>query len=267
MSSTLPLVSAPITTRTADTLRERVVLVTGATGGVGRASALACARAGATVVLLGRNVRALEKLYDEIEALAAPKPAIYPMDLAGAAAKDYDDLAVAIERDCGRLHGVIHAASHFDTLQPLAQQTPEEWSRAQQVNVTAPFLLTRAVLPLLGERESAALVFVLDDPQRIGKSFWGGYGVSKHALAGLVAILHEETDNSSIRVHALLPGPMRTKFRRAAYFGEDTMMHPEPSVAGEAATYLLSDAAVALRGKTLDLRVLATTGETIAALH
>lgn len=267
MSLALPLISATTTSLTADALRERVVLVTGATGGVGRASTIACARAGATLVLLGRNVRALEKLYDEIEALAVSKPAIYPLDLAGATASDYDDLAVAIERDCGRLDGVIHAASHFDTLQPLAQQTPEEWSRTQQVNVTAPFLLTRAVLPLLGERERAALVFVLDDPQRIGKSFWGSYGISKQALAGLVSILHEETENSSIRVHTLLPGPMRTKFRRAAYFGEDTMMHPEPTAAGVAAAFLLSDTAVALRGKTLDLRTPAASGETITALH
>ena len=238
----------------ADALRDRVVLVTGATGGLGRATSLAAAAAGATVVLLGRKVRPLEALYDDIERLGAPQPAVYPMDLAGATPRDYADLAASIERECGRLDGIVHAAAHFDGLQPFDQQTPEEWTRTQQVNVTAPFQLTQACMALLRKADDAAIVFVLDDPARMGKAFWGGYGVAKHALAGLASIVHEETERSKVRMHALLPGPMRTVLRRAAYYGEDTMMHPEPEHAARYVVWLLGAEGVAMRGKTLDLR-------------
>lgn len=238
----------------ADSLRERVVLVTGATGGLGRASSLAAAAAGATVVLLGRKVRALEAVYDEIGQSGAPSPAIYPMDLAGATPKDFVELAATVERECGRLDGLVHAAARFDTLQPFEQQTSQEWDLTQRVNVTAPFLLTQACMPLLRRADDAAVVFVFDDSARVGKSFWGGYGVAKHALEGLASIVHEETERSHVRTHALLPGPMRTALRRAAYYGEDTLAHPDPAVAAQAITWLLGPDATSARGKVLDLR-------------
>jgi NAD(P)-dependent dehydrogenase (short-subunit alcohol dehydrogenase family) len=206
------------------------------------------------VVLLGRKVRPLEALYDDIERIGGAQPAVYPMDLAGATPRDYADLAASIERECGRLDGVVHAAAHFDGLQPFDQQKPEEWMRTQQVNVTAPFQLTQACMPLLRQRDDAAIVFVLDDPLRTGKAFWGGYGVAKHALAGLASIVHEETENSRVRTHALLPGPMRTVLRRAAYYGEDTLMHPEPDHAASFVVRLLGADGAVMRGKTLDLR-------------
>ena len=238
----------------AESLRDRVVLVAGATGGLGRATSLAAAAAGATVVLLGRKVRGLEALYDEIEKLGAPKPALYPMDLAGATPKDHADLAAAVERECGRLDGLVHAAAHFDTLQPFDQQVPEEWARTQQVNLTAPFQMTQACLPLLRRSDDAAVVFAFDDIERVGKAFWGGYGVAKYALHGVASIVHQETETSSVRTHALLPGPMRTTLRRAAYYGEDTLKHPEPAHAGAAIAWLLGSAAAGMRGKVLDLR-------------
>lgn len=237
-----------------DSLRGRVVLVTGATGGLGRASALACAAAGATVVLLGRKVRALEAVYDEIEALGAAQPAIYPLDLAGATPDDHADLAETLAARLGGLHGVVHAAVHFDGLHPLDHLKPADWQRAIQVNATAPFLLTQACLPLLRESADAAVVFVLDDPARMHKAYWGGYGVSKQALATFAAILHEETDTTPVRVHALLPGPMRTGLRRMAYFGEDTLQQPAPEAAAAAVAFLLGPDALPLRGRTLDLR-------------
>jgi len=235
-------------------LRDRVVLVTGATGGLGRASALAAAQAGATVVLLGRKVRPLEALYDELEALGAPTPALYPLDMEGATPADYADLAATLERECGRLDGIAHCAAHFNTLQPFTQIAPADWQRAQQVNVTAPLQLMQACLPLMEKSGDAAIVFVFDDIARVGKAYWGGYGVAKHALQGLASIVHEETENSSVRTHALLPAPMRTALRRAAYYGEDTLVHPEPSLAAEALVWLLGPQAVIARGKVLDLR-------------
>lgn len=235
-------------------LRGRVVLVTGATGGLGRAVALAAATAGASVVLLGRKVRPLEAVYDNIVASGAPTPAIYPMDLAGATAKDHLELASAVEREFGALHGLVHAAAQFDSLQPFEQQTSEEWALAQQVNVTAPFLMTQACVPLMRQSDDAAIVFVFDDPDRVGKAFWGGYGVAKHALQGLASIVHQETESSPVRTHAVLPGPMRTALRRAAYYGENTMEHPDPEFAAGAIVHLLGATAFAMRGKVLDLR-------------
>jgi NAD(P)-dependent dehydrogenase (short-subunit alcohol dehydrogenase family) len=239
-----------------ESLRGRFVLVTGACGGLGRAAALACARAGAGVILLGRKVRGLETLYDEVAAVSAPdmQPSIYPMNLEGAQPEHHAQLADTIAREVGRLDGIVHAAARFDGLRPFEQTPPAEWSRALQVNLTAPFLLTRACMPLLRAASDAAIVFVLDDPQRTGKSFWGGYGVAKHGLAGLAEIVHEETERGSIRTHALLPAPMRTALRRMAYFGENTMNLPAPDAAGAAVAWLLGADAGPMRGNVLDLR-------------
>jgi NAD(P)-dependent dehydrogenase (short-subunit alcohol dehydrogenase family) len=235
-------------------LKGRTILITGATGGLGRSAALACAEAGATVILLGRRVSALEKLYDEIEALGAPAPAIYPLNLEGATPADYEELAASIEREFGGLDGLLHAAAHFAGLQPLREFKPEEWMRVLQVNLNGPFLLTQALLPLLHQSADGSVVFVQDDPARGAKSFWGAYGVAKAALAAVAAILHDETDSSRLRVASLLPPPMRTALRRMAYFGENTLERPEPAEFAAAVVYLLGAEGAAVRGQVLDLR-------------
>lgn len=250
----LPIVRAELPPIDENALDGRVVLITGATGGLGRACATACARAGAVVVLAGRKVRPLETLYDELETMGAPEPAIYPIDLEGASADDYANLAEAIRLQCGRLDGIVHAAILFDGLRPLAQFKPNDWMRIQQVAVNAPFLLTQACLPLLEERDEASIVFVVDDHERTDKAYWGSYGVAKAATAAFASILHEETENGSVRTHALLPPPMRTALRRMAYFGEDTLERELPDRAADALVWLLGPGASAMRGRTLDIR-------------
>lgn len=252
----LPLMRVADPVPESGALRDRVVLVTGANGGLGRASALASARAGATVVLAGRKVRPLEVLYDELVALGVAEPAIYPINLEGATPHDYADLAESVRLQCGRLDGIIHAAVHFDGLAPLDQTKPDGWLRTLQVGLTAPFALTQACLPLMRASTDAAIVFALEDMDRVSKAYWGGYGVAKSGLATLASIVHEETESGPVRVHGLLPPPMRTALRRTAYFGENTMERELPDVAGTAAAYLLSPAAAAVRGHTLDLRPL-----------
>jgi NAD(P)-dependent dehydrogenase (short-subunit alcohol dehydrogenase family) len=235
-------------------LADRVVLVTGANGGLGAATARACAAAGATVVLLGNRARMLEKLYDELLAADSAQPAIMPLDLESATPVEYAEVAATIEREFGRLDGIVHAAAHFDGLTPLAQHAPDQWLRTLQVNLSAPFALTQACLPLLQAAADAAVVFVSDDPQRMDRAHWGAYGVAKAGIERMAAILHDEIDGTCVRVHVVLPGPMRTPLRRMAWFGEDTMRQPTPEATGQAVAFLLSPAAASLRGTTLDLR-------------
>jgi NAD(P)-dependent dehydrogenase (short-subunit alcohol dehydrogenase family) len=252
---TLPVSRLPAGwTPDADTLAGRVVLVTGAYGGLGSAVARAAARAGATVVITGKRKRQLEQLYDAMLAEGLAEPVIHPLDMESATPRDYEALAEGLQRDLGRLDGIVHAAASFAGLTPLAMHKPDAWLRALHVNVSAPFALTQACLPLLVEAPDSAVVFVLDDPGLVSRAHWGAYGVSKAALERFAAILHEEHDEDALRVHALLPAPMRTTLRRLAYFGEDTMQVPPPDAAADAAVWLLGAQAATARGSVLDLR-------------
>ncbi|WP_430388274.1 SDR family NAD(P)-dependent oxidoreductase [Dyella sp. 20L07] len=251
----LPLAHLPSGwTPAAETLAGRVILVTGAYGGLGAAVARAVARAGATVVITGRRKRQLEQLYDAMVAEGLPEPVIHPLDMEVATPRDYEALADGLERDFGRLDGIVHTAASFNGLTPLSVHKPDDWLRAMHVNVSAPFALTQACTSLLTQASDSAVVFVLDDPALMQRAHWGGYGVSKAALERFVEILHQETDKTSLRAHALLPGPMRTTLRRAAYFGEDTSLQPLPDATAEAVIYLLGSQGVAARGAALDLR-------------
>jgi NAD(P)-dependent dehydrogenase (short-subunit alcohol dehydrogenase family) len=252
---TLPLVRLPAGWEpAADTLAGRVVLVTGAYGGLGGAVARAAARAGATVVITGKRKRQLEQLYDAMLAEQLPEPIIHPLDMEVATPSDYEALAEGLERDLGRLDGIVHAAASFNGLTPIAMHKPDDWLRALHVNVSAPFALTQACLPLLARAADSAVVFVLDNPDLLRRAHWGGYGVSKAALERFVEILHQETDTSSVRVHALLPAPMRTALRHMAYFGENTYLQPLPDASAAAAVYLLGASGAEARGAALDLR-------------
>lgn len=253
----LPLVALPPLAggTSTDSLAGRVILISGAYGGLGAAVARGALSAGATVVISGKRQRLLEKLYDEVAAEGLGQPLIHPLDMENATPKDYAELAQAIEGELGRLDGIVHAAASFNGLTPLAMQRPDDWLRALHVNVSAPFALTQACMPLLLAAPDSAVVFVLDDPGRTRRAHWGGYGVSKAALEGLVEILHQETEHTALRTHALLPAPMRTGLRRMAYFGEDTSRQPLPAATAEAVIHLLSPSGHAVRGAVLDLRV------------
>lgn len=238
-----------------ETLAGRVVLVTGAYGGLGGAVARAASRAGATVVITGRRKRQLEQLYDAMLAEGLAEPVIHPLDMEVATPREYAALADGLERDFGRLDGIVHAAVSFDGLTPVSMHKPDAWLRAMHVNVNAPFALTQACLPLLTGASDSAVVFVLDNPELVQRAHWGGYGASKAALERFASILHEETDSGPLRVHAMLPAPMRTALRQLAYFGEDILQRPLPDAAAEAAVYLLSGQGAPARGTILDLRV------------
>ena len=229
-------------------LAGRVVLVTGANGGLGSAAAQASASAGATVVLLGRKVAKLNRVYDAIAA-NGPEPLLYPLDLEGASADDYAELASRIEAELGRLDGLLHCAADFAGLTPLLQTDPAAFARAVHVNLTAPWWLTQALLPLLSRAPDAAVVFTVDDPERVGRAYWGGYGVAHHGLAGLVSTLHAELANSTVRVAGLRPGPMRTPLRARAYADDADRSARDAALYAPACVRLLSAAGREHRGQ------------------
>lgn len=205
-----------------DALQDRVVLVTGAGDGIGRAVSMALAKHGATVVLLGRTVKKLESVYDEIVAAGGPQPAIYPMDLEGAVWDDYVDLADRIDAEYGRLDGLLHNAGLLGDRAPIEHYDPVVWQRVLLVNATAPFLLSRACMPVLRKSKDASVVFTSSGVGRQGRAHWGAYAVSKFATEGLMETFADEMENvQNIRVNAINPGATRTGMRAKAYPGED----------------------------------------------
>jgi len=233
----------------AGSLAGRVVLVSGAHGGLGTAAARACARAGATLVLLGRKVRKLERLHDAIAAEpGAQAPVLYPLDLEGATPDDFAELAQRIDDAYGRLDGLLHCAAEFRGLTPLEHTDPAHFARALHIGVTAPWWLTQACLPVLRKSSDASVVFVVDDPARVSKAYWGGYGVAQHGLSALVGMLHLELGTGPVRVAGLQPGPMRTALRAKAYVVDQDRDARDPALAAEACVGLLSASGAAHRG-------------------
>ncbi|WNK18924.1 YciK family oxidoreductase [Halomonas piscis] len=206
----------------ADLLQGRIILITGAGDGIGRAAALACARHGATVILLGRTIAKLESTYDAIEQAGGPQPAIFPLNLEGATHADYLDMAETLHQEFGRLDGVLHNAGLLGRITPFEQYNPELWEQVMQVNVTGPVWMTQALLPLLKASDDASVVFTSSGVGRKGRAYWGAYAVSKFATEGFVEVLADEMDNQhAIRVNTLNPGATRTQMRRTAFPGED----------------------------------------------
>lgn len=240
--------ATPDAARDAGALAGRVVLVAGAHGGLGSAASVACARAGASVVLLGRRVPKLNRLYDTIAAEGA-EPLLYPLDLEGASPDDYATMAERIGQELGHLDGVLHCAAEFRGLTPLLHTDPADFARALHIGLTAKWWLTQACLPLLSKAPDAAVVFALDDLELTGRAFWGGYGIAQHGLATLVGMLHAELGNASVRVSGLQPGPMRTTLRGRAFVAEDDRAARDPQTYAGACVELLSAAGAVHRGQ------------------
>ena len=247
----MSLVGLP--TRAPRALDQRVVLVSGAHGGLGSAAAVACARAGATVVLLGRKLPKLNRVYDAV-AQAGAEPLLYPLDLEGASPDDYAELADRLRAELGHLDGVLHCAVEFKGLTPLEHTDPAAFARVMHVNLTAPWWLSQACLPLLRQAQDAALVFALDDLERVGQPYWGAYGIAQHGLAAMVDMLHAELASSSVRVSALQPGPMRTGLRSRAYADDNDLQAREAADYADACVTLLSSAGAAHRGQVWKVR-------------
>ncbi len=236
-----------------DELKDRVVLITGAGDGIGRAAALACARHGARVVLLGRTQSKLEAVYDQILAAGWPKPAIALLDLARADGPGYFQLAEQIGTTWGRLDGLLHNAGMLGRLSPVEHYEIGLWHQVMHLNLNVPFILTQVLMPLLRKSADASIVFTSSGVGRRGRAFWGAYAVSKFGIEGLSQTLADELQTEArIRVNCINPGGTRTRMRAAAFPGEDPASRPDPGSLMTPYLWLLGPASKGVTGQSLD---------------
>jgi len=224
-------------------LTDRIVLVTGAAEGIGRAVALAAAAQGATLVLSDHPDADVARVYDSIEAAGGAEPAILPLNL-DTADEAACRAAADLVGDCfGRLDGLVHCAAFAPFLARVDDYEPSEWERVLRINLTSPFLLTQACMPLLRASRDAAVIFTSDRVGRTGLAYWGAFSAAKFGIEGLAQVLAEETrDTSPIRVACLDPGIVRTGLRARLYPGEDPFSLPAPETAAPAYLALLAPA-------------------------
>ena len=234
--------SSPISLRAykprIDQLKGRVILVTGANRGIGRAVSDDLARHGATVILHGRDANALDAQYKEIRTLG-PEPALAALDLERATGEDYQNLTARLESRYGKLDGLLHNASILGDRSPVEHYDIGLWQRVMHINVNAAFILTRCLLPLLRRSEDASVVFTTSGVGNQGRAYWGAYCCSKFATEGLAQTLADELENTNIRVNCIDPGAVRTAMRQAAYPAEDPQTLPTPESLTGAYLYLL----------------------------
>lgn len=235
-----------------DLLKNRVILVTGAGQGLGKAAALAFAQHGATVILHGRKVQKLEAVYDEIEQSRGPQPVIFTLDLETAGSKDFEVLAQAIRSQLGRLDGILHNAAYLDGLAPLANQTLEQWLKLLRVNLAAPFALTRACFPLLKGSDDASVIVTCETHGHEPKAYWGGFAVAKCGLEAYLKIQAQEWEIlPTLRINGVIPGPVATPQRAKTHPGELKESLSKPESLMPVYLYLMGPASQGMSGEVL----------------
>lgn len=231
-------------------LEGKIILVTGASDGLGRAAALSYARHGATLILLGRNEEKLNAVYDEIEREGGKQPAVMVLDLMKADDNSYQEVANTLAKEFGRLDGLLHSAGATAQIMPLEYTTMETWERLFKVNLTAGYALTRYCLPLLRNAKQASVIFTSSTAGRELRAFWGPYALSKHGVENLVTLFHAELHSTTrIRVNSLNPGPCATALRRVIFPAEDPSIRPKPEDLMAPYLYLMGDDSAHENGK------------------
>ncbi len=233
----------------AESLIDKVILVTGAGDGIGKEAAITYANLGATVILLGKTTAKLEAVYDAIEKNGGAQPAIIPVNLLNLSAEQAIQISETIEREFGRLDGLLHNASVLGELTPIENINPQSWQDVMQVNVNSAFLLTRFLLPLLKQSKSASVIFTSSGVGNKGRAYWGAYSVSKFATEGLAQVLADEMEKTTVRVNTINPGATRTSMRAEAFPGEDPQLLKTAKDLMPLYCYLMSDDSTGVNGE------------------
>jgi len=232
-------------------LNNKTILVTGAGSGIGKAAALSYAKLGATVILLGKTVKKLEAVYDEIISLGLAEPAIIPLDLKGATKQNYIDMSATIASQFGKLDGALLNASMLGELTPFTQIHEQIFNDVMKVNVNAQYLLAQALIPTLQLAENASLIFTSSGVGNKGRAYWGAYSISKFATEGMMQVIADEYENSTLRVNAINPGATNTGMRASAYPAEDKDNLAAPNDIMPLYVYLMSDDSLDVNGQTI----------------
>jgi NAD(P)-dependent dehydrogenase (short-subunit alcohol dehydrogenase family) len=232
-------------------LENKIILITGAGAGIGKEAAITYAKLGATVILLGKTVSKLEAVYDEIIALGLAEPAIIPLDLKGATKQNYIDMSATIASQFGRLDGALLNASILGELTPFTQIHEQIFNDVMKVNVNAQYLLAQALIPTLQLAPNASLIFTSSGVGNQGRAYWGAYSISKFATEGMMQVIADEYENSTLRTNAINPGATNTGMRTSAYPAEDKDKLATTTDIMPLYVYLMSDDSIAVNGKTI----------------
>jgi NAD(P)-dependent dehydrogenase (short-subunit alcohol dehydrogenase family) len=234
-------------------LRERVILITGASDGIGRAVAIAAAAHGARVILHGRNVKRLESIYDIIVNAGSPRPSILPLDFEKAGPGEFEQLATGIDQEFGRLDGLVHNAGMLGERAPIEHYDVAKWMRTMHVNANVPFVLTQRCMPLLRKSPDPTIIFTSSGVVPRPRAYWGAYLVSKWASDGLMRMLADELETQpAMRVNSVNPGKVLTNMRLQAYPAEDRSTLPDPASIVGPYLYLLGADSRGISGHVVD---------------
>ena len=234
-------------------LEGKVILVTGANRGFGLAITMDLAKAGATVIMLGRDLGSLEFAYDEVVDAGYKEPILYPLDLEGATPENYQELQDNILDKFKKLDGLIHNAAILGTQMPIDQYDIKLWYSTLQINLSAPFMLTQFLIPALMKSDDARILFLSSTVGRKARAYWGAYSVSKFGIEGFAKTLSEELEKTQITVNTINPGKIRTEMRRTAYPAEDASTVPRPEEKSSVIVYLLSNEGSKINGEQLTI--------------
>ncbi|PKH26832.1 YciK family oxidoreductase [Enterobacterales bacterium CwR94] len=233
-------------------LHQRIILVTGASDGIGREAALSYARLGARLILLGRNTSKLHSVATQITAAGGLPAETFTLDLDGATPEQCQQLADNIARQVPHLDGVLHNAGLLGEVAPMTEQTPAIWQQVMRVNIDSTFFLTQALLPLLLKSPAASLIFTTSSVGRQARAQWGAYSVSKFATEGMMQVLADEYQHTHLRVNCINPGGTRTKMRASAFPDENADKLKTPAEIMPLYQWLMGDDSRGINGQSLD---------------
>ncbi|PXA70994.1 YciK family oxidoreductase [Vibrio sp. 11986-1-5] len=235
-----------------DALQDKVILVTGASDGIGKQAAITYAAHGARVILLGRSEDKLQQTYDEIINAGYPQALAIPLDMQHASKNDYQALMRKIEQQCGQLDGLLHSAGLLGDISPFEAISEHTYDQVMQVNVKAQLLLTQAALPLIKRSPQGRVVFTSSTVGHSGRSGWASYSISKFATEGMMQILADELRDTPLRVNAINPGGTRTAMRAKAYPQEDANRLKTPQEIMPLYLYLMARESQHVHGQCID---------------